>query len=100
MALAKILSVCGSGTVTSSMVSSKVKDALKERGYDVECAESKPETALENAQMGHYDVIVHTSPLPAGDYPCPCISSFPCLTGMGEEEFFEQVAEALKAAGK
>jgi PTS system galactitol-specific IIB component len=100
MSNVKILSVCGSGTVTSAMVSSKLVDALEKRGYQATCFECKPQEAATNATMGHYDVIVHTSPLPDADYPCPTISSFPCITGMGEEEFFDQVAEALKAAGK
>lgn len=100
MAQAKILSVCGSGTITSSMVSNKLRENLKERGYDVTCTESKPTDALSTAQMGNFDVIVHTSTLPAGDYPCPTISSFPCITGMGEQEFFDQVAATLKELGK
>lgn len=100
MTSVKILSVCGSGTVTSAMVSSKLSDALEQRGYQASCFECKPQEAAANANMGHYDVIVHTSPLPDADYPCPTISSFPCITGMGEEDFFDEVAAALKAAGK
>ena len=30
-----ILSICGSGTVTSSMVAAKLKDRLSEHGYQV-----------------------------------------------------------------
>ena len=33
MAAVNILSVCGSGTVTSSMVAAKLKEKLGERGY-------------------------------------------------------------------
>ena len=35
MAAVNILSVCGSGTVTSSMVAAKLKEKLGERGYSV-----------------------------------------------------------------
>lgn len=100
MSRVKILSVCGSGTITSSMVSNKLKNALKKRGYDADFQECKPTDAIRNAKMGHFDVIVYTSPLPKGDYPCPTISSFPCVTGMGEEEFYSEVDKALKEAGK
>jgi PTS system galactitol-specific IIB component len=96
----RILSVCGSGTVTSAMVSRKLSDALEKRGYHATCFECKPQEAASNATMGHYDVIVYTSPLPEGDYPCPTVSSFPCISGMGEEEFFDEVANVLKASGK
>lgn len=96
MPKAKILSVCGSGTITSAMVSSKLTDNLSTRGWIVSCGECKPEAALGTADMGDYDLIVHTSPLPPGDYPCETVSSFPCVCGIGEEQFFDDVEAALK----
>ena len=38
----KILSVCGSGTVSSAMLSSKLADVLEEKGYDLEATEVAP----------------------------------------------------------
>ena len=42
----RILSICGSGTVTSSMVASKLKDYLQGQGYSVTSTEAKPQQAL------------------------------------------------------
>lgn len=92
----KILSICGSGTVTSSMVAQKVKEEMEERGIKVTTNTGKPTEALSYAKSGSYDLITHTSPLPSGDYGIPTISSISCLTGMGEDEFFDEVEEKLK----
>ena len=95
MSVVNILSVCGSGTVTSSMVAAKLKEKLGERGYSVSTTE-----ALNLAQSGRFHILAHTSPLPDGDYGIPTVNAFACITGMGEEEFFDQIVEALKSVGK
>jgi PTS system galactitol-specific IIB component len=100
MTAVNILSVCGSGTVTSSMVAAKLKEKLKDRGYSVSTTEARPTEALNLAQSGRFDVIAHTSPLPSGNYGIPTINAFACLTGMGEDQFFDQVVDALKSVGK
>ena len=82
-----ILSICGSGTVTSSMVAAKLKDRLSEHGYQVSATEAKPTEALNLAQSKRFDIIAHTSPLP-------------CITGMGEDKFFEDFLKALQSIGK
>ena len=56
-----ILSICGSGTVTSSMVAAKLKDRLSEHGYQVSATEAKPTEALNLAQSKRFDIIAHTS---------------------------------------
>ena len=95
MAAVNILSVCGSGTVTSSMVAAKLKEKLGERGYSVSTTE-----ALNLATSGRFDILTHTSPLPDGDYTIPTVNAFACITGMGEDQFFEDVVAALKSVGK
>ena len=93
----KVLSICGSVTVTSTMVAEKVKEEMALRGISLTTNTGKPTEALSLAQTGQYDVVVHTSPLPEGDYGIPRISSISCLTGIGEEEFFDEVEETLKS---
>lgn len=95
MSTFKVLSICGSGTVTSTMVAVKVKEEMADRGLSITTNTGRPTEALSFAQSGSFDLIVHTSPLPAGDYGIPKISSISCLTGMGEEEFFDEVEEKL-----
>ncbi|MCY3025279.1 PTS sugar transporter subunit IIB [Aerococcus loyolae] len=91
-----VLSVCGSGTVTSSMVAANVKDALKEAGFNARTTESRPTEALQLAQGGNFDFIVNTSPLPKGDYGIPVINAAGVLTGFGEDEFYEEVIKTAK----
>lgn len=91
-----ILSVCGSGTVTSSMVAGKLKEKLKEKGYDVATTESRPTEALNLAKSGRFDLITFTSPLAPGDYGIPAINAFACLTGIGEEDFLAEVLKTIE----
>lgn len=91
-----ILSVCGSGTVTSSMVAGKLKEKLKEQNISVTTTESRPTEAMNLALSGRFDLITYTSPLPKGDYGIPTISAFACLTGMGEDAFFKEVTEVIE----
>jgi galactitol PTS system EIIB component len=95
-----VLSVCGSGTVTSSMVAGKVKETLKEKGISVSTTEARPTEALNLAQSGRFDFIVYTSPLPAGDYKIPAINAFTCLTGIGEDQFFEEIFRTIDELDK
>ena len=74
MAAVNILSVCGSGTVTSSMVAAKLKEKLGERGYSVSTTEARPTEALNLATSGRFDILTHTSPLPDGDYTIPTVN--------------------------
>ncbi|WP_196598710.1 PTS sugar transporter subunit IIB [Pectinatus frisingensis] len=91
-----ILSVCGSGTVTSSMVAGKLKEKLREKGYDVFTTESRPTEALNLAKSGRFDLITYTSPLAPGDYGIPTLNAFACLTGIGEEEFLDNVLKTIE----
>lgn len=94
-----VISVCGSGTVTSSMVAGKVKDFLDDHGYRAKTVEVNPGGVDGELASGKWDLIVHTSPL-KGKYDIPTINSVGLLTGMGEEEFFEELLEtAQKVSG-
>src|SRR5699024_6834669 len=101
MATYKVLSVCGSGTVTSSMVAGTLKETLKdEHNIDVTTTESRPTEAMQLAEGGDFDFIIHTSPLPKGDYGMPVINAAGLLTGFGEDEFFEEVLEVINNINK
>lgn len=95
----KILSVCGSGVVSSSMIAEKMKDRLKENGYRVSTVEVNP-GGVENALNGEtFDFIAYTSPI-HGKFDIPTINAVGFLTGFGEEEFIEEVLNTLKKLGK
>ena len=91
----KILSVCGSGTVSSAMVASKLKDQLKEAGYDVVTTEVSPGGVESAVTAGNYDMIAYTSPI-SGDFNIPAINAVGFLTGFGEEEFLEKTLKIIK----
>ncbi|WP_321387833.1 PTS sugar transporter subunit IIB [uncultured Enterococcus sp.] len=90
-----VISVCGSGTVTSSMVAGKVKDFLEENGYRTKTVEVNPGGVEGELASGQWDVIVHTSPL-KGKYDIPTINSVGLLTGMEEDEFYEELLATVK----
>ncbi|QIQ21980.1 PTS sugar transporter subunit IIB [Zophobihabitans entericus] len=89
-----IISVCGSGTVTSSMIAGKVKDMLEEHGYKAKTVEVNPGGVDQQLSSGKWDLIVHTSPL-KGKYDLPCINAVGLLTGMDEEGFIEALFKAV-----
>lgn len=95
----KILSVCGSGVVTSHMVANKLVDMFSEEGYDVETDECNPSELDGYLMRSHYDFIAYSSPI--GDSNgVPAFSAMGLITGLGEEEFKEEALESLHAAGK
>lgn len=95
-----VLSVCGSGTVTSSMVAEKLKDALGKKGIRVTATEARPTEALNLAQGGNFDFIIHTSPLIRGDYGIPIVDAVGFLTGFGDEEFINNVMKVVDELSK
>ena len=94
----KILSVCGSGVVTSHMVANKLIEMFEDEGYQVDADECNP-SELDGYLRGSYDFIAYSSPI--GDsHGVPAFSAMGLITGLGEEEFKEDALRALHEAGK
>lgn len=95
----KILSICGSGVVTSSMVANKLIELFAEEGYDVKATEANPSELEGYCMREKFDLIAYSSPI--GD-SCgvPALNAIGLITGMGEEEFMHDALEILKKAGK
>ena len=91
-----VLAVCGSGTVTSSMISGKLEESLGELGIKVSTVCANPNEALTLAKSGRFDFLIHTSPLQEADYGMPTINAVGFLTGFGEDEFLEEVQKVIK----
>ncbi|MBG9801527.1 PTS sugar transporter subunit IIB [Brevibacillus laterosporus] len=91
----RVISVCGSGTVTSSMIAGKVKDILAENGFRADTITTNPGGVGEILASGKWDLIVHTSPL-RGKYDIPVINAVGFLTGMDEEGFIEELLKTAK----
>ena len=91
-----IISVCGSGTVTSSMIANKVKDLLADHGYRATTVEVNPGGVEGQLSSGRWDLIVHTSPL-KGKYEIPTINAVGFLTGMDEEGFIKELLSTVNS---
>ena len=94
MRVVKILSVCGSGTVSSAMLSTKLKDILEENGYELETTEVSPGGIPVALESGKYDLIAYTSPVD-GDYDIPKLNATGFLVGINEEEFIENLLDVV-----
>ena len=91
----KVLSVCGSGTVSSAMLSSKLADIFEEKGYEMEATEVSPGGVPGAMQGGGYDLIVYTSPV-EGNYGVPILNATGFLVGINEEEFIEELMQEVE----
>lgn len=94
-----VLSVCGSGTVSSAMVGQKIITLLGEHGYDVKIQEVNPGMVKSAVSSIKVDLIAFTSPFDANDaVGIPQINSVGVLTGLGEDTFVAEALAALKGS--
>ena len=89
-----ILGVCGSGTVSSTMLAAKVESILEEINIRVNAVGVMPQMVQEYVDRGGVDLVVTTSPIP-GDIKVPVIKGVPLLTGIGEEECIEEIISTV-----
>ncbi|GFK23659.1 PTS sugar transporter subunit IIB [Tetragenococcus halophilus] len=89
-----IVVVCGSGVATSTVVTNKIKDWLKEQGMDsnVKITQSTMMSELNN--IDDYDAVVSTTTIP-DTLTDKVISGLPLLTGIGGDEVLEQIGEKI-----
>lgn len=94
MRAVKVLSVCGSGTVSSAMLSSKLQDVLEEHGYELLATEVAPGGVEVAIESGGYDLIAYTSPV-EDIYGIPVLNATGFLVGINEDEFVEELLAVL-----
>jgi PTS system galactitol-specific IIB component len=90
-----ILAVCGSGVVSCSMVSQKVKEILAPLGIQAEVIGTLPQSVKDYTDRGNIDFVVATSPIP-GKISVPLIKGVALLTGFGEEQCITEIQNAAK----
>ena len=95
----RVLTVCGSGTVSSTMVAVKMKDRFEEMGYRFESNEVNPGGVKLALMSGQYDFIAYTSPI-TDEVDIPVINAVGFMTGLAEEEFMEEALRVLDELGK
>ncbi|WP_088810669.1 MULTISPECIES: PTS sugar transporter subunit IIB [Listeria] len=88
-----ILVACGAGIATSTVVTDKVENLVKEHHIDATVKQIKISEAA-GLQDGA-DLIVSTTILPT-TYKIPAIIATSYITGMGMEELDEEILSYLK----
>lgn len=90
-----LLAVCGSGTVSSTMVAEKASSYIESLGYNVNSQELNPQQASVRIPEGQFDLVIYTSPIP-GTFEVPLINATGLLTGIGEEQVYSEIKQALE----
>ncbi|MDR1033338.1 MAG: PTS sugar transporter subunit IIB [Bifidobacteriaceae bacterium] len=90
----KLMIICGTGVATSTVITHKVGEWLKENGHqNVQLLQSK--VADEMNRIDDYDVVVSTTLVP-DSIKDKVIMGVPLLTGIGADAVFAKIDEALK----
>ena len=88
----KILVACGNGIATSTVVSSKIKEACEINGIQIMISQCK----LLEVESKYKDLLVTTGKFTGGEVTIPTIGAISLLTGIGEEETMQEILEQLK----
>ena len=98
MKTCNILCVCGSGTVSSAMVAGKLKERLKEKGWDAIMIEASPNSIASEISGKQFDLIACVSPVHE-DFGIPKVKAVGMLTGMAEDKVVSDCLAVLEAKG-
>lgn len=90
----KILVACGNGIATSTVVATKIRDYLDERGVQVMTVQCK---LMEvPSKVEDYDILVTTGQFEGLTGDVPIFKGMPLLIGIGADEFLESIYETIK----
>lgn len=91
----RILIACGTGMATSTAVAESLREGLEDRGIEVEMSQCKISEMDSYVDSFEPHAIVTTAEVD-GDYGVPVFSGRAFLTGVGEDEIVEDIAETVK----
>lgn len=92
----KILAVCGSGVVSSSMIQTRIKEILADAGIKkVETFELTPAMVKSHLEREAADLVISTTRF-TEDLDIPVINAVPLFSGIGEKEFIEELVATAK----
>lgn len=89
----RVAIVCGTGIATSTIVAEKVKKGLQKRGITADIFQCKIIELASHA--ANIDLVVSTT-FVNNKLSVPVISAINLITGIGEEEVLDQIAEHLR----
>ena len=94
MAKKHILTVCGTGGVTSSVIADKISEICKKHGIDAEITTAKALEMQTKMESQRYDLIASATRVKETTVPVMNCMAF--LSGVGEEALEAKIVEALK----
>jgi galactitol PTS system EIIB component len=91
----RVLCVCGSGTVTSSMMMLRIQDIFSDEKISCMVDTTSPNELESILASRPIDLIVTTTPLTEmKDIKCPVIEGHALLSGFGEDKVVENIIKA------
>ena len=89
-----LLVVCGSGTVSSTMVSMKIKEKLEEHNWSANTSECSPAEISGLLSQKTFDAIICVSPV-YEEFDVPKVKASGMLSGFGTDKVMEETLEIL-----
>ncbi|WP_334352719.1 PTS sugar transporter subunit IIB [Companilactobacillus sp. HBUAS56257] len=91
---AHILVACGNGIATSTVVASKIRSYMEDKGLPVETTQTK---LMEvPGKVEGFDLLVTTGEFDGQTKGVPYVKGMPILTGIGADKTFEEIYELVK----
>ena len=91
----RILVACGTGMATSTAAAESLREALEDQGISVEINQCKVSELKSQVDSFEPHVIVTTAKV-SDDFGVPIFSGQPFLTGIGEDEVVEEIAQVVR----
>jgi PTS system galactitol-specific IIB component len=91
----RILLACGTAVATSTVVTSRLNDAMKKRGLAGKYTASQCKIAEIPSKVDNFDILIANAKAPPG-VAIPVINGLPLLTGVGAEKVWDEIAELIK----
>ncbi len=91
----RILSVCGTGGVTSSVVTRRVKEVAEKNSIDIEIINSNAFSIKSHLDAQKFDLIVSSTKIKSPDENIPVVNCMAFLTGINEEVTIKKILNVL-----
>lgn len=96
MAKKYILSVCGTGGVTSSMITQKVQELAAQHKIEVDVTNSNAFSVKSKLESRKYDLIITSTRIKSPDDSVPVVNCMAFLTGVNEDATAEKILSILR----
>ena len=92
----KVLSICGTGGVTSSVITQKVEQIAKDNGIEVDVTNARALDLQGQLSTHKFDLIVTSTRIKPPNDEVPVVNCMAFLTGVNEETAIKKILEVLK----